>query len=97
MIGRYSTPLSGHDKTSLIFSTPNTAGALYNMLATFAEHRISMMRIESRPSRRGMWDYLFFVDIEGHAEDQGVARALRELEARASMLKLLGSYPRAVM
>jgi chorismate mutase / prephenate dehydratase len=97
VIGRYSTPLSGHDKTSLIFSTPNTAGALYNMLAIFAEHRISMMRIESRPSRRGMWDYLFFVDIEGHAEDQGVARALRELEARASMLKLLGSYPRAVM
>ncbi len=97
VIGRYPIPPSGHDKTSLLFSTPNKAGALYNMLATFAEHGISMMRIESRPSRRGMWDYCFFVDIEGHAQETVVAQALEELKERALMLKLLGSYPRAVM
>jgi chorismate mutase/prephenate dehydratase len=98
VIGHYATPPSGSDKTSLLFSTPNKAGALYNTLAIFAEHGISMMRIESRPSRRGMWDYCFFVDIEGHIEDGRVMRlALEELKERTSMFKLLGSYPRAVM
>lgn len=97
VIGRYSIPPSGSDKTSLLFSTPNKAGALYHTLAIFAEHGISMMRIESRPSRRGMWDYCFFVDIEGHAQDEVIAQALEELEERTLMLKLLGSYPRAVM
>jgi chorismate mutase/prephenate dehydratase len=97
VIGHQSIPQSGDDKTSLIFSTPNKPGALYTMLTPFAEHGISMMRIESRPSRRGMWDYSFFVDIEGHAEDARVAAALKQLKERASMLKLLGSYPRAVL
>jgi chorismate mutase / prephenate dehydratase len=97
IIGHRSTPPSGDDKTTLIFSTPNLPGALYKMLASFAEHGISMMRIESRPSRRGMWDYFFFVDIEGHGRDEAVAEALKELKQRASMLKLLGSYPRAVL
>lgn len=97
VIGHQSTPASGDDKTSLIFSTPNQPGALYRMLASFADHGISMMRIESRPSRRGMWDYFFFVDIEGHAKDEDVAAALKELKLRSSMLKLLGSYPRAVL
>jgi chorismate mutase/prephenate dehydratase len=97
IIGHRSTPPSGDDKTTLIFSTPNRPGALYSMLASFAEHGISMMRIESRPSRRGMWDYFFFVDIEGHGRDAVVAQALKELKQRASMLKLLGSYPRAVL
>jgi chorismate mutase/prephenate dehydratase len=97
IIGHRSTPPSGDDKTTLIFSTTNRPGALYKMLASFAEHGISMMRIESRPSRRGMWDYFFFVDIEGHGRDEVVAEALKELKQRASMLKLLGSYPRAVL
>ncbi len=97
VLGHQSTPPSGDDKTSLIFSTPNQPGALYHMLACFADHGISMMRIESRPSRKGMWEYCFFVDIEGHARDQIVARALKEMRQRAAMLKLLGSYPRAVL
>jgi len=97
VIGRQCVAPSGDDKTSLIFSTPNKPGALYAMLAPFAEHGISMMRIESRPSRRGMWDYSFFVDIEGHAQNAVVAEALRELKEQALMLKLLGSYPRAVL
>ena len=58
---------------------------------------MSITRIESRPSRRGMWDYLFFVDLEGHAEDAIVADALRRLQERAAMVKILGSYPRAVL
>jgi chorismate mutase/prephenate dehydratase len=97
VIGRHSIPPSGDDKTSLLFSMPNRAGALYSMLACFAENGVSMARIESRPARRGMWEYVFFVDVEGHAEDAKVAAALRELEKKASLVKLLGSYPRAVL
>jgi chorismate mutase / prephenate dehydratase len=97
IVGHQSTPSSGDDKTSMIFSTPNQPGALYNMLAAFVENGISMMRIESRPSRRGMWDYFFFVDIEGHLKDTAVQSAIAALKTRAAMLKLLGSYPRAVL
>ena len=97
VLGTGSVARSGHDKTSLLFSTPNKPGALHGMLACFSENDVSMTRIESRPSRRGMWDYVFFVDVEGHVEDQNVAAALRQLEQRAAMVKLLGSYPRAVL
>ncbi len=95
VIGSESVPESGRDKTSLLFSTPNKPGALHQMLTCFADNDVSMTRIESRPSRRGMWDYVFFVDIEGHAGNDKVKKALNDLEERASMLKLLGSYPRA--
>jgi len=97
IIGRQDTPPSGDDKTTLLFTTPNRSGALYQMLAAFAERGISMTRIESRPSRRGMWDYVFFVDVLGHHRDPGLADALEALQERASMVKLLGSYPRAVL
>lgn len=97
VIGQRSTPPSGDDKTSLLFSTANKPGALYRVLGTFAEHGISMTRIESRPSRRGIWDYVFFVDIEGHTDDAAVAQALQALENSAAMVKVLGSYPRAVL
>src|SRR3569623_128146 len=70
---------------------------LDEMLAPFARHGISMSRIESRPSRRGVWEYVFFVDIEGHGADPVVAEALSQLAAEAAMLKVLGSYPRAVL
>ncbi|MAT65018.1 MAG: prephenate dehydratase [Gammaproteobacteria bacterium] len=95
VIGRQTVAPSGRDKTSLLVSVRNEPGALYTLLAPFNEHGISMTRIESRPSRRGVWDYVFFVDIEGHAGDAQVAPALAELEQRASVLKVLGSYPRA--
>ncbi len=97
ILGRRDTPATGNDKTSLIFSTPNLPGALQKMLSYFSENNVSMTRIESRPSRRGMWDYVFFVDIEGHATDDKVAKALNQLKQHASMVKLLGSYPRAVL
>jgi chorismate mutase / prephenate dehydratase len=97
VIGKAMCSESGNDKTSLIFSAPNKPGALHKMLSCFADNGVSMTRIESRPSRREMWAYVFFVDIEGHAEDKPVKKALSELEACAAMLKLLGSYPRAVL
>lgn len=97
VLGREAPPPSGADKTSLLFSMPSRPGSLLNMLACFADNNVNMTRIESRPSRRGMWDYVFFVDVEGHIEDEAVAAAVRQLEDQASLVKLLGSYPRAVI
>ena len=97
VIGQQSVPASGDDKTSLLLSTRNEAGGLHQLLAPLAEHGISMTRIESRPSRRGNWDYVFFVDINGHRDDAEVAVALKALKARAGMYKELGSYPKAVL
>lgn len=97
VVGQQSVPASGDDKTSLLMSTRNEAGGLHQLLGPLAEHGISMTRIESRPSRRGNWDYVFFVDINGHRDDEGVKPALRALQARAGMYKELGSYPRAVI
>jgi chorismate mutase/prephenate dehydratase len=97
VIGRRPVPPSGDDKTSLLFSVANRPGALYHALKAFADAEISMSRIESRPSRRGAWEYDFFVDVEGHAEEPRVAAALEALRSRAATLKLLGSYPRAAI
>ena len=88
---------TGDDKTSLLFSTQNKPGALFHSLAIFDKHQISMMKIESRPSRQEMWDYLFFVDIEGHTESENISKALEDLNDHTSMLKILGSYPKAVL
>lgn len=95
VIGRHIPAPSGQDKTSLLVSTANRPGALFRLLQPLAEHGISMTRIESRPSRRGMWDYVFFIDVEGHIQDPGVATAITALEREAAMLKVLGSYPDA--
>jgi chorismate mutase/prephenate dehydratase len=97
IIGRQETPPSGSDKTSLLVSTMNKPGALHRLLNPLAANNISMSRIESRPSRMTMWDYVFFIDIEGHKDDAPVAVALAELEKEAAMLKILGSYPKAVL
>jgi chorismate mutase/prephenate dehydratase len=97
VIGKQQPGVSGDDKTSLLLSTKNEAGGLHRLLAPLAEHGISMTRIESRPSRRGVWDYVFFVDIVGHKDDPQVAAALNNLESEAGMCKILGSYPSAVL
>ena len=97
VIGDHVVPHSGRDKTSLLVSAQNRAGALYGLLTPFVQHGISLTRIESRPSRRGMWEYVFFVDIEGHVDDPVVADALAALSAQASVCKVLGSYPQAVL
>ena len=98
VIGRKLFSASGVDRTSLLVSAHGTddAGALFRLLEPFSEHRVNMTRIESRPSRKRKWDYVFFIDIEGHVSDAPVAKALEALAARASLYKVLGSYPRAV-
>jgi chorismate mutase / prephenate dehydratase len=99
VLGRKLFAPSGHDRTTLLLSVGHTdaSGALYRLLEPLAKHRISMTRIESRPSRRRKWDYVFFVDIEGHCEESHVRRALEALKKRASLFRVLGSYPRAVV
>ncbi len=96
VIGRHEVPRSGKDQTSLVMSAPNRPGAVHALLEPFARYGVSMSRLESRPARTGLWEYLFFVDLEGHATDAPVAAALAELKLRAPFLKLLGSYPAAV-
>ena len=99
VIGRKLLEPSGSDKTTLLVSTSSTAapGALHRLLEPLAANRISMTRIESRPARRGKWQYVFFIDIEGHASDTPVARALTSLKSRASLFRVIGSYPRSVL
>jgi chorismate mutase / prephenate dehydratase len=96
VLGRQAVPRSGRDETSLVMSAPNRPGAVYALLEPLAKHGVSMCRLESRPARTGLWEYLFYVDLEGHATDPQVAVALSELRERAPFLKLLGSYPAAV-
>ena len=84
---------SGKDKTSLVMSTRNVPGAVHALLAPLAQNGVSMTRLESRPARTGRWEYLFYVDIEGHQHDANVARALKKLSANTAFFKNLGSYP----
>ena len=88
---------TGKDKTSLIFAVRDEPGALYRALEVFYEKGINLTKIESRPSRRRAWDYVFFVDLEGHAEDRKVQETLGKLKERTQMVKILGSYPRALL
>jgi chorismate mutase/prephenate dehydratase len=99
VIGRKLFSASGADRTTLLISATDTddSGALYRLLEPFARHKVNMTRIESRPSRKRKWDYVFFIDVEGHASDAPVAQALEALKERASLYKVLGSYPQAVL
>ena len=97
ILGDYQPKPSGKDKTSMVLSARNRAGAVYEMLTPFATRGVSMTKFESRPSRVALWEYLFFVDIEGHRDDANVAAALAEVEKIAGYLKVLGSYPAAVL
>jgi chorismate mutase/prephenate dehydratase len=99
VVGRKLFKPSGADRTTLIVSTNETGGpgALHRLLGPLAKHGISMTRIESRPSQRRKWDYVFFIDIEGHVDEPHVATALAELKAEASLYRVLGSYPRAIL
>jgi chorismate mutase / prephenate dehydratase len=99
VIGNKEFGPSGQDKTTLLVSAGKTGsyGTLYTLLEPLARNQVNMTRIESRPSRRGKWDYVFFIDIEGHTSDPSVSLALAELKKRASLFRVLGSYPRAVL
>lgn len=93
IIGHLQTARSGQDQTSIILSIPNKIGAMSNLLEPLTKHAIPMIRFESRPMRVGMWEYYFYIDLEGHEQDIKIAAALSELKINATFFKLLGSYP----
>ncbi|MFO7287360.1 MAG: prephenate dehydratase [Gammaproteobacteria bacterium] len=99
VIGRKTFPPSGNDKTSLLVSAKGTEGpgVLFHLLEPLARHRVNMTRIESRPSRRKKWDYVFFVDVDGHADDPKLKQALTEIEQQSNLFRVLGAYPKAVL
>jgi chorismate mutase/prephenate dehydratase len=96
VLGNQQVAPSGKDKTSLVMSAANQPGAVHDLLAPLAKNGVSMTKLESRPARSGLWEYVFFADIEGHQADKAVAAALTELKQVAAFVKVLGSYPVAV-
>jgi len=94
VIGRDYSERSGQDKTSILFSIKDRVAALYDMLSPFKNHAINLTKIESRPTKRKAWEYVFFLDFMGHKDDESVKKALAELEEECFFLKILGSYPK---
>ena len=97
IIGRDAVPVSGDDKTSLLIAAHDRAGALLEILQPFAQHQISLTSIETRPALPDKWAYVFFIDLKGHQADPAVAAALAEIRPQVKELRVLGSYPRAVL
>lgn len=97
LLGKNTPPSTGNDKTSLICTTPNTPGALHRLLKIFADQNINIVKLESRPSRQNLWEYYFYIDIEGHQADKAIAQALVEIKNVTTSTKLLGSYPKGTL
>jgi len=97
IIGNQAVASSSNDKTSLMVALRNKPGALHNLLEPFHRHEIDLTRVETRPSISGTWNYVFFVDFTGHVEQEAVVNVLAEIEAWASEVRVLGSYPKAVL
>ncbi|WP_280548333.1 prephenate dehydratase [Halomonas sp. 11-S5] len=97
IIGNQDVPISGEDKTSLVVAMRNQPGALHDLLEPFHRHQIDMTRLETRPSRTGVWNYVFFIDFKGHREEPRVAAMLEEVQLHAAEVKVLGSYPVGVL
>jgi chorismate mutase/prephenate dehydratase len=95
VLGQQQTGSTGSDRTSMVMSAPNQPGAVLELISPFARNSVSMSRIESRPARTGQWEYLFFIDIEGHQDDEPVKKSLDEVRTKAPFLKIFGSYPAA--
>ena len=93
VLGRQCSPPTGNDRTSLMLSVADKAGALHQAIAAFRRHKINMTKIESRPSKRKAWEYFFFIDCDGHVQDRKVSKAVALLERESSYVKVLGSYP----
>ncbi|MDX8387150.1 MAG: prephenate dehydratase [Ghiorsea sp.] len=94
VIGQHDSPPSGEDKTALVISTKDEPGALHNLIQCFAKRDIGLTRIEPRPSRKKAWEYIFFIDVLGHRDDEPVKEAIQEISSRNGvMLKVLGSCP----
>ncbi len=94
VIGRSASPPTGDDRTSIMFSLQDKPGALFHAIEPFSRLKISMSKIESRPSKRKAWEYFFFVDIDGHAGEDRVKQAIDELEKHCTFVKILGTYPK---
>ncbi len=97
VLGRDLLEPSGDDKTTLMVAGRDGPGALLSLLEPLARFGVNMNRIESRPSRQGRWDYVFFIDVDGHVTDERLSGVLGELESEARRVRVLGSYPRAVL
>ncbi|HZJ82164.1 MAG TPA: ACT domain-containing protein, partial [Guyparkeria sp.] len=93
VLGREPVAASGNDKTALLVSVTNEPGALSRLLMPLSEAGIDVLRIESRPARDRVWDYVFFIDIAGHRDDPEIAAALERLKPHCGQLRVLGSYP----
>ena len=96
-LGKGLITKSGKDKTSLLISANDRPGLLFHLIEPFARHGITMSHIESRPSKKDLWGYVFFIDILGHHSDENVQNALKEVKAISSQFKILGSYPSGVI
>jgi chorismate mutase/prephenate dehydratase len=95
VLSHEDSPMTGKDKTSIIFSAAHTPGSLYTALFEFAKRKINLTRIESRPTKQKPWEYNFYLDFEGHRGEEHCAEALKSLEKSATFVKILGSYPKA--
>lgn len=93
VLGKKSSEKTGKDKTSILFSTPDKVGALYKTLQPFEKNRINLTKIESRPSKKKAWEYVFFVDLEGHPSEKKIQSALKSVERKCQFFKVLGAYP----
>jgi len=94
VIGQHDSPASGEDKTALVMSIKDEPGALQELIQAFSSRHIGLTRIESRPSKKKLWEYLFFVDIQGHRDSENVAAAIKEIDSKpGGFIKILGSYP----
>ena len=96
VIGNQEVAPSGHDKTSILVATQNTPGALFRVLEPFQERSISLTRIESRPSKVGVWTYVFFIDFDGHQTEDEITQVLSEVQEVAVSVRMLGSYPKSI-
>ncbi|MBI2927594.1 MAG: ACT domain-containing protein, partial [Verrucomicrobia bacterium] len=93
VLGRQCSPPTGNDRTSLMWSLANEVGALHRALTPFRRYKLNMTKIESRPSKRRAWEYIFFADCDGHKQDAKVAEAISHLAKHCNFVKILGSYP----
>jgi chorismate mutase/prephenate dehydratase len=97
IIGNQDVPSSGNDKTSIVVSMRNQPGALHSILEVFHVHDVDLTRVETRPSRTGIWNYVFFIDFEGHKDGPVIQKVLAKLGDRVNDLRVLGSYPKGVL
>ena len=94
VISETTPPPTGADKTSLLFTLGDGPGSLFHVLRPFADLNVNLTKIESRPSKKKLWDYIFFIDLDGHIDEPGVQRVIERLATQCTMVKHLGSYPK---